>query len=127
VVSLDAGTDAPADFWLQRYGVRHKVWLRQGDIAALIPSSGGPFSACLMNGEHDRAHLAANITAALHHLTPGARIGIHGYCDAAFPDAHAIVNAAAARHRWQLIDRADFLAVFATLEQPGSISEGCFG
>jgi len=51
VVSIDRESEQPADLWLQRYGVRHKVWLRQGLFAELAPTCGGPFSACLIDGE----------------------------------------------------------------------------
>jgi hypothetical protein len=114
VVSLDRESAAPADLWLQRYGVRHKVWLREGEFAALAPTSGGPFSACLIDGTHDRRNVEADIAAALPHLAAGAVIGFHDYDDPAHPDVRPVVGAAAARHGWRLANRADFLAVFAS-------------
>lgn len=114
VVSIDVGADTPADFWLQRYGVRHKVWLRQGSFADLISDSGGPFSACLIGGAHDLANLHAEIAAVVPHLKPGAVIGFHGYSAAAFPEVRKIVEAVAARQGWHRLDRADSLDVFVT-------------
>jgi hypothetical protein len=114
VVSVDRESEAPADLWLQRYGVRHRVWLRQGTFAAEVPSSGGPFTACLIDGSHDRGNVEADILTVVGHLTPGALVGFHDYGDPAHPDVRPVVDEAAARYGWRLIDRADFLAVFAT-------------
>ena len=114
VVSLDRESAWPADLWLQRYGVRHKVWLREGWFADLVPSSGGPFSACLIDGAHDRGNVAADIAAVVGHLAPGALIAFHDYADSAHADVQPTVDEAAARHGWRLVARADFLAVFAT-------------
>jgi len=118
VVSLDRASAAAADFWLQRHGVRHKVWLREGQFAALVPTSGGPFSACLIDGAHDRANVEADIAAVLPHLSAGAVVGFHDYADPAFPDVRAVVDAVARRHGWRFVDRADFLAVFAVPPHP---------
>jgi hypothetical protein len=114
VVSIDRESEAQADLWLQRYGVRHKVWLREGPVAALAPTSGGPFSACLIAGSNDRRNVEADITAAVPHLAPGAVIGFHDYGNAAHPDVQPVVDAAAGPLGWRLVGRADFLAVFAT-------------
>ncbi|HEV3437821.1 MAG TPA: class I SAM-dependent methyltransferase [Gemmata sp.] len=114
VVSLDRMSDAEADFWLQRYGVRHRVWLRIGQFAVLIPTSGGPFSACLIDGDHDSRSVAADIAAAVPHLIPGAAIGFHDYADPAHPDVQPTVDRAAREHGWKLIERADALAVFVS-------------
>lgn len=113
VVSLDRESDKPADLWLQRFGVRHKVWLREGHFAELIPSSGGPFTACLIDGSHDRYNVESDIAAVTPHLAPGARIGFHDYADPAHPDVQPAVDATAQRRGWRLVERADFLAVFA--------------
>jgi hypothetical protein len=112
VVSLDQMSEAEADIWLQRYGVRHKVWLRLGRFAELIPTSGGPFSACLIDGDHDSRSVSADIDAVIPHLTPGALIGFHDYADPQHPDVQPTVDRAAKKHRWKLVERADFLAVF---------------
>jgi len=122
VVSIDREGAAAADLWLQRYGVRHKVWLREGEFAALAPTSGGPFSACLIDGSHDRLNVDADIAAAAPHLAPGAAIGFHDYGDPAHPDVRPAVDAAAQRFGWRLIDRADFLAVFAGNDPEGLAS-----
>jgi hypothetical protein len=114
VVSIDRDSATPADLWLQRYGVRHKVWLREGEFADLAPASGGPFSACLIGGNRDRRNVEADIAAAVPHLAPGAVIGFHGYGDAAHPEVQPAVDAAAGRFGWRLDGRADSLAVFAT-------------
>jgi len=117
VVSLDLASAGPADHWLQRYGVRHKVWLREGPFAGLVPTSGGPFSACLIDGRHDRDSVAADVAAVLPHLTPGARLAFHDYDDPAHPDVAPTVDAAVARHGWHRADRADHLAVFVVGEE----------
>ena len=114
VVSLDRFTSSHADGWLQRYGLRHKVWLREGNFAALVPSSGGPFTACLIDGGHDRHSVEADIAMTLPHLATGAVIGFHDYDSPDFPDVREVVDAAAARHSWRLVERADLLAVFQT-------------
>jgi len=119
VVSLDRLGDLEADFWLQRYGVRHKVWLRVGQFAELIPTSGGPFSACLIDGAHDAWNVAADIDNVLPHLSPGAMIGFHDYADPAFPDVQPTADRAAQVHGWKLIERADYLAVFETPKPKG--------
>ncbi|MFO0925541.1 MAG: class I SAM-dependent methyltransferase [Gemmataceae bacterium] len=114
VVSLDRASAGPADRWLQCYGVRHRVWLREGEFAALVPTSGGPFSACLIDGDHDRASVAADLAAIVAHLTVDAVLGFHDYDDPHHPDVKPTVDAAAARYGWRLVERADHLAVFAT-------------
>jgi hypothetical protein len=113
VVSLDRDSASPADFWLQRYGVRHKVWLREGAFADLVPSSGGPFSACLIDGRHDRASVEADIAVVLPHLAPGAVLAFHDHADPAHPGVQSAADAAAMQYGWRLVERADFLAVFA--------------
>jgi hypothetical protein len=118
VVSLDEQSEAPADLWLQRHGVRHKVWLRVGRFAELVGTSGGPFSACLIDGSHDHASVAADIAAAVPHLTAGAVVGFHDYGDPAHPDVQPTAAAAAAQLGWRLLDRADYLAVFVTPALP---------
>jgi hypothetical protein len=112
VVSIDSESDGPADFWLQRFGVRHKVWLRVGHFAALAPTSGGPFSACLIDGDHDRERVEADIHIALPCLTPGAVLAFHAYGDPNHPGVKPAVDAAVERHGWRLLDRTDYLAVF---------------
>jgi hypothetical protein len=112
VVSLDRQAESAADFWLQRYRVRHKVWLRRGEFATLVPTSGGPFSACLIDGDHDRAHVEADINAVLPYLTASALIGFHDYGDPAHPDVQPTVDAASHRHGWRFVERAGFLGVF---------------
>lgn len=112
VVSLDREGTAAAEVSLQRFGVRHKVWLRRGEFADLVPSSGGPFSACLIDGGHDRENVERDIAAVAPHLAPGARIGFHDYADPAFPDVQAVADAAARRLGWTLVGRMDHLAVF---------------
>jgi hypothetical protein len=119
VVSIDRHSAAPADFWLQRYGMRHQVWLREGESAALIPTSGGPFSACLIHS-HDRHHLEADIAAVVPHLTPHAAVGFHHYDSQSHPDVRPVVDAAARRLGWHLASRADFLAVFAIGNSDGT-------
>jgi predicted O-methyltransferase YrrM len=119
VVSIDRDSEQPAALWLQRYGVRHKVWLRVGEFADLAPSSGGPFSACLIDGAHCRPYVEADIAAAVAQLAPGAVIGFHDYGDPAHPDVQPTADAAAQRFGWRLVGRADFLAVFATPELDG--------
>jgi hypothetical protein len=114
VVSLDRMSEAEADYWLQRYGVRHKVWLREGQFAELIRSCGGPFSACLIDGDHDGRSVAADIASAIPHLVPGAAIGFHDYADPRHPDVQPAVDRAAREHGWKLVERADHLAVFET-------------
>jgi hypothetical protein len=116
VVSLDRESAHPADMWLQRYGVRHKVWLREGNFAELTRESGGPFSACLIDGAHDRANVTADINTVVPHMAPGSMIGFHDYDDLQHPDLKPAVDEAAQLYEWQLIDRADHLAVFRTPE-----------
>ncbi len=70
VVSLDRESEASADLWSQRYGVRHKVWLRRGLFATLVATCGGPFSASLIDGSHDRASVEADIDTIVGHLSP---------------------------------------------------------
>jgi hypothetical protein len=113
VVSIDRDSSAPADLWLQRYGVRHKVWLREGECAALAPTSGGPFSACLIDGSHARLPVETGLAAAVPHLASRAAVGFPHYGDQAYPEVRPAVDAAAERLGWQLVGRADFLAVFA--------------
>jgi hypothetical protein len=113
VVSIDRESAAPADFWLQRYGVRHKVWLREGEFAALVPTSLGPFSACLIDGNPDQRHVEADIAAVVPHLAAGAVIGCHNYGNPTYPEVRSVVDATAKHLGGRLIDRADFLAVFA--------------
>jgi hypothetical protein len=114
VVSIDRDSAAAADLWLQRYGVRHKVWLREGEFAALVPSSGGPFSACLIDGNRDRRNVEADIAAAVPHLAHGAVIGFQGYSDATHQELRTVVDAAAGRLGWRVGGRAGSLAVFVT-------------
>jgi hypothetical protein len=118
VVSIDLESASPADHWLQRYGVRHKVWLREGEFAALVPTSGGPFSACLIDGSHERCNVQADIAAVIPHLSSGAVIGFHDYGDAAHPEVQSVVDFAAQECGWRLDSRADFLAVFVTTKLP---------
>jgi hypothetical protein len=120
VVSIDRGPEGPADFWLQRYGVRHKAWLRRGRFAEMA-SAGGPFTACLIGGDDNRQSVEADIAAAAPHLAPGALVGFHDYGASAHPDVQPAADAAAARHGWRLVGRADFLAVFAVggPDEPG--------
>ncbi len=112
VVSIDRESAAPADLWLQRYGVRHKVWLREGEFATLAPTSGGPFSACLIDGSHDVASVAADVAAAAPHLAAGAVVGFHAYGDPDCPDVRSAADGAAKRYGWRPVGRADCLAVF---------------
>jgi hypothetical protein len=114
VVSIDRDSAAAADHWLQRYGVRHKVWLREGEFAALAPSSGGPFSACLIDGNRDRRSAEADIAAAVPQVAHGAVVGIQGYGDTAHPELQPAVDAAATRLGWRILGRAGSLAVFVT-------------
>jgi predicted O-methyltransferase YrrM len=114
VVSLDRLTSSHADGWLQRYGLRHKVWLREGDFATLVPTSGGPFTACLIDGAHDRHSVEADIATVLPHLTSGAVLGFHDYDSPDYPDVRAVVDAAVTRHGWRCVEQADLLAVFQT-------------
>ncbi len=114
VVSLDRMSDADADLWLQRYNLRHKVWLRVGAFADLIPTSGGPFSACLIDGAHDFDSVAADIAGVVPHLSPGAAVGFHDYDDSNFPGVKAAADAAAERWGWTFLKRADHLGVFVT-------------
>lgn len=114
VVSLDRASAAEAGLWLERYGVRHKAWLREGEFAALVPTSGGPFSACLIDGGHDAHSVSADIAAVAPHLTPGAVVGFHDYADPNFPDVKPVADAAARERGWRFLDRADHLAVFVT-------------
>ncbi len=112
VVSIDLDSAASADFWLQRFGVCHQVWLREGESEALIPSSGGPFSACLIHC-HDRCQVELDIAAVLPHLTPGAVIGFHYYGSQTHADVRTVVDDAARRLDWRHVGFADSLAVFA--------------
>ncbi len=112
VVSIDRASELAAEFSLQRFGVRHKVWLRRGEFADLVPSSGGPFSACLIDGAHDRGNVERDIAAVTPHLAPGARIGFHDYADPAFPDVQPVADEAANRFGWTLVGRIGHLAVF---------------
>lgn len=114
VVSLDRLTTADADGWLQRYNLRHKVWLREGEFHELVPTSGGPFSACLIDGAHDYLSVRTDIDSVLPRLAIGAVLGFHDYEDPAFPGVKVAVDAAAAHHGWHLVERADHLAVFQT-------------
>jgi hypothetical protein len=128
VVSIDQESDGPADLWLQRFGVRHKVWLQIGSFAALASSSGGPFSACLIDGSHDRQSVEADIAVALPCLAPEAILGFHDYGDPAHPDVQIVVDAAAQAHGWRLLERADCLAVFTVPDQkfkPGTCTPRC--
>jgi hypothetical protein len=117
VVSIDNASEQPADAWLRRYGLRHKVWLRQGLFADLTPTSGGPFSACLIDGDHSRRSVKADIAAVVAHLAPQAVIGFHDYGDPDHPDVKPVVDAMAKRQGWRLVGRADYLALFATPDQ----------
>jgi hypothetical protein len=113
VVSLGRSGAASAELWLQRCGVRHKVWLRDGPFAELISSSGGPFSACLIAGDRDFANVAADIEAVVPHLDPGAIVAVHGFADPKRADVQSAVLAAARRFGWSLVAQADFLAAFS--------------
>jgi hypothetical protein len=112
VVSLDRKSDTDADHWLQRYGVRHKVWLRVGEFEQLVPTSGGPFSACLIDGDHNTWNVETDIASVLPHLTQGAMLGFHDYGDPALPDVQPAVDRAAAEKGWRFVERADHLAVY---------------
>jgi hypothetical protein len=118
VVSVDRESEHHADLWLQRYGLRHKVWLRVGPVADLISTSGGPFSACLIDSGHDGTSVEADISVAIPYLRPHAILGFHNYGDPAHPDVQPAVDAAAARFGWRLVNRADCLAVFVTGASP---------
>jgi hypothetical protein len=100
--------------WLQRYGVRHKVWLREGTFAELVPTSGGPFSGCLIDGAHDRQSVELDVALVVPHLSPGAVLGFHDYGDQRHPDVQLVADAAAARLQWEFLGRADYLAIFRT-------------
>jgi hypothetical protein len=119
VVSLDRTSAWEADLWLQRYGVRHRVWLREGEFAELAGTSGGPFTGCLIDGDHSRWSVEADVAAALPHLAVGAVIGFHDYSAPAHPAVRLVADAAAARYGWRLVERADHLAVFAVLAAQG--------
>lgn len=114
VVSIDRDSDRPADFWLQRYNLRHKVWIRVGEFAELIPSSGGPFSACLIDGAHDYDSVWQDIENVRPHLAPGSLIGFHDFADDSFPGVQRAVDEAAKLFGLRFIDRADHLGVFET-------------
>jgi hypothetical protein len=119
VVSIDRASAAAAEVWLQRHGVRHRVWLREGEFADLVGTSGGPFTACLIDGGHDRASVEADVAAALPQLAFGAVIGFHEYSAPSHPAVRLVADAAAARNGWRLMERADHLAVFAVLAARG--------
>lgn len=114
VVSIDLLEDAEADFWLQRYDLRHKVWLRVGYFHDLAPNSGGPFSACLIDGAHDRDSVTADIELVAGLMMPGGLIGFHDYDSPAFPGVREAVDRAISERGWKLVDRADHLAVIDT-------------
>ena len=114
VVSLDRASAWPADLWLQRYGVRHKAWLREGEFADLVPTSGGPFSACLIDGAHDRWNVERDIATVTPHLAPGAVVAFHDYDDPAFPDVQVAADRAAEHCGWRLLESTNHLAVFVT-------------
>ena len=114
VVSIDRTSAWPADLWLQRYGVRQKVWLREGEFADLVATSGGPFSACLSDGAHDRWNVERDIATAAPHLVPGAVVAFLDYDDPAFPDVRVAADDAAERRGWRLLERIHHLAVFVT-------------
>ena len=120
VVSIDRTSAEPADMWLQRYGVRHKVWLREGEFADLVSVSGGAFSACLIDGAHDRWNVERDIAAASPLLAPGAVVGFHDYDDPAFPDVRLVADETVNQLGWRQIDRSGFLVVFVTPERSGT-------
>jgi hypothetical protein len=112
VVSLDRGSDQAADFWLQRYNLRHKAWLRVGQFDELVPTSGGPFSACLIDGMHDLDSVDADIRLVLPHLDRDSLIGFHDYGDSGFPGVKLAADQSAQRYGWEFVGRADYLGVF---------------
>lgn len=118
VVSIDRDSEYAAEMWLQRCGVRQKVWLRRGVFADLVPSSGGPFSACLVDGAHDEQNVQLDIDTILPHLEPGARIGFHDYADPAFPDVKPVVDISARKHGWRFIEQSGYLAIFEVSQTP---------
>jgi hypothetical protein len=73
----------------------------------------GPFSACLIDGNPDQRHVEADIAAVIPHLVIGAVIGFHNYGNPNYPAVRSVVDAAAEHLGWHLVDRAEFLAVFA--------------
>lgn len=119
MVSIDRASAWPADMWLQRYRVRHKVWLREGEFAELVPTSGGPFSACLIDGSRDRRNVERDVATVVPRLAPSAVIGFQGYSDPSFPDVRSVADETAARHGWRMVDRGDSLAVFMTPNPAG--------
>jgi hypothetical protein len=120
VVSIDRASVWPADTWLQRYGVRHKVWLREGEFADLVPTSGGPFTACLIDGDRDLWSVERDLAAIAPHLAPDAVVGFHDYDDPAYPNVRAAADAAAGRRGWLLLERAGNLAVFRARSASGA-------
>jgi hypothetical protein len=123
VVSIDRTSAWQADLWLQRFGVRHKVWLREGDFTELVPTSGGPFSACLFEAAHRRSNVESDVARVAAHLSPGAVVGFHDFDDPAFPDVQSVLDEIAARRGWRLVERQGSLAVFVTPSSDGADSD----
>jgi hypothetical protein len=114
VVSIDCGDEGEAGIWLERHGIRHKVWLRTGEFRALVPTSCGSFDACLINSGHDTHSIEEIVSLVMPHLTDGAVLGFHGYGDPAQPGMKQVLDSAADRFGWRLTGTADFLVVFTT-------------
>jgi hypothetical protein len=79
-----------------------------------VPTSGGPFSACLIDGAHDRWSVDQDVAIVAPHLVEGAVVAFHDYDDPAFPDVRLVADTAARQRGWRLLERSHHLAVFAT-------------
>jgi hypothetical protein len=112
VVSIDCGDEREAGIWLERHGVRHKVWLRAGEFSALVPTCGGSFDACLINSAHDGPCIQEMVKLVMPHLTHDAILGFYGYSDPTRPTVNQFVDSAAQQFGWRLTGTADSLAVF---------------
>jgi SAM-dependent methyltransferase len=79
------GTAAPADTFakfsdnLRRYDVAHKVGIRRGTSAEILPTLPAAFDLVFIDGAHDYQSVRADIEAALAVLKPGGLLAFHDY------------------------------------------------
>ncbi len=111
IVSVDVLDSAPAAGWLERFGCPPNVTFFQCHFAELDPHL-GPFDLVFVDGEHDAAHVRADMELALTRLAPDGYLACHGYPDPDWPDVRRVVDEIAAARGLVRVCQADYLAVF---------------
>lgn len=77
---------------LDSYGVRERVRIHAGTTEEVAPALRGPYDLIFIDGDHSRAALEVDITAALRLLAPGGLLAFHDYSSPVDPQVTIAVN-----------------------------------